>query len=213
MGVDPIDEFASLHEQQQIAKLFRFGNVEEISLYEHSVAINKSKSLRDNSTNQRLNHQKDRKQLKRIRKDLKVLKCQLKDINVKKKKGKKRNKSIAIQKKRIQKQIKKKTLLDINWHEFVPLDLKNDIKNHLIDLKKRKSMKVANEMKILFEEYQDRIGKEKFDIGRIDGVQYKIRMKPGVKPYSRQPHDLAPEHEEEVKKTVETLLKHGLIEQ
>ena len=66
-------------------------------------------------------------------------------------------------------------------------------------------------MKKELEKYQDYIGKEKFDIGQIDGIDYKIRMKPGVKPYSRQPHNLAPDHEEEVEKTIATLLKYKLI--
>ena len=80
------------------------------------------------------------------------------------------------------------------------------------DLHKRKGYQVATEIKSILEQYQDRIGREKFDIGRIDGIEYKINMKPGVKPYSRQPHNLAPDHEAEVEKTVKVLLKHGLIE-
>ena len=41
---------------------------------------------------------------------------------------------------------------------------------------------VASKMKRILLKYQDRISKEKFDIGRINGIEYKIRMKPGVKP-------------------------------
>ena len=109
-------------------------------------------------------------------------------------------------------ELKKRELLDFNWHENTPDDLKQTIKQMLTGLKKRRGHQVAIEIKDILEKYQDRIGKEKFDIGRMDGIEYKIKMKPGVKPYSRQPHNLSPEHEAEIEKTVKVLLKYGLIE-
>ena len=199
MGVDPIDELLSLAKQQQIAKLFRFGTPKEIKIWEQSVALNKSKSLGDNPTNQRSNYDKHRKKLKKIRRNLQSLKIKSKTAK-------------NLRKKRLYQQIKKRELLDFNWHENTPDDLKQTIKKILTEVKNKRGHRVAVKIKDILENYQDRIGKEKFDIGRIDGIEYKIKMKPGVKPYSRQPHNLAPEHEAEVEKTVKVLLKHGLIE-
>ena len=198
MGVDPIDEFLSLAEQQRIAKLFRFGTEQEIELFEQSVAINKSKSNQkgDNPTNRRETY---KRKLKKSKKNIESLK---------------RKSKIArnLKKKRIQKQIKKRELFQFECHENTPDNLKETIIGIVKDLNQRRGHFVATEVKSILEKYQDRIGKEKFDIGRIDGIQYKIRMKPGVKPMSRQPHNLAPEHEEEIFKTVQTLLKYDLIE-
>ena len=82
MGVKPIDEFLTT-QQQQIVNVFRFGTEEEISLIEQSVTINKSKSLGDNPTNQRINYQKEQKKLKKVRKSIKNLNGQIEsDRNV-----------------------------------------------------------------------------------------------------------------------------------
>ena len=58
-------------------------------------------------------------------------------------KKRKRNKSGSIQKAKdsetkIQKQIDKKKLFDFDWHEDVPDNLKVEIKEILVDLKKRR---------------------------------------------------------------------------
>ena len=207
--VDPIDDLLTLQQQQQIAKLFRFGTPEDIELFEQSVAINKAKSQRENSIKQRLNYQKYKRKLKRNRKGIRSLEIQSKKI---KGKSKKNNKAKYLKKQRINKQLIKRKLLDIDWHKDIPDHLKLEIKDILKDLKKRRGMHVALEMKKTLEGYQDRIGKEKFDIGRIEGIQYKIRMKHGVKPYHQQPHNLPPEHEEQIFKTVNSLLKAEMIE-
>ena len=209
MGLDPIDQLVTPEQAKQIFKLFRFGTQEEIDLFEESAVISKSKSQRENSTNRRLTHQADKRKLKRIRKGIKSLERQSNHLEIKKKK---RSKFKNVRKQRIQKQIDKRKLWEIDWHQDVPDNLKIEIKEILVDLKKRRGLTVALAIKANLEDYQDRIGKEKFDIGRIDGIEYKIKMKPGVKPYSRQPHNLAPDHEDEVYKTVKTLLKYKLIE-
>ena len=67
-------------------------------------------------------------------------------------------------------------------------------------------------MKRILLKYQDRIGKEKFDIGRISGIEYKIRMKPGVEPIHHKVKNLPQVQEEEVKRTIDLLLKYKLIE-
>ena len=67
-------------------------------------------------------------------------------------------------------------------------------------------------MKRILLQYQDRIGKEKFDIGKIEGVEYKIQMKPNVQPIHKRYYPLSQEQEYEIEKTVKVLLKHKLIE-
>ena len=184
MGVpDPIDELLSLSKQQQIAKLFRFGTPEEIELFEQSVATQKTKSMGDNPTNQRENHLKDQKKLKRLRKKIKS--AERKAIKAKR-----------LKKKRLHHQIKKRKLMEIEWHENTPQELKETIISIIKDLNKRKGYYVASELKAILEKYQDTIGKEKFDIGRMEGIEYKIRMKPNVKPWLKQPHNLSPEQED-----------------
>ena len=84
MGVDPIDQFVTPDNQEQIVKLFRFGTQQEIDLFEQSATIFKSKSEREHSTNQRLTHQADRRKLKRIRKGIASLEKQSNNLNVKK---------------------------------------------------------------------------------------------------------------------------------
>ena len=198
MGVDPISELLSISEQQQIAKAFRFGTEEEILKFEQSVALNKTKSTGDNLNKQRSYHLKYLKQQKRYRKQILSLKRQSKRAHKSKKK-------------RLNKQIKKRELFDFNWHKNTPEELRNQIMDIIKDLNNRKGIYVAEEVKAILEMYQDRIGKEKFDIGRIDGITYKIKMKPGVKPINRQPHNLPPDHEDEIFKTVQVLLKYNLI--
>ena len=163
--------------------------------------MNKSKSDQkgDNPPNHRETYLKQKRKLKRSKENIKSLK---------------RKSKIArnLKEKRIHKQIKKRELYQFEWHENTPDNLKETIIGIVKDLKQRRGHFVATEVKSILEKYQDRICKEKFDIGRIDGIQYKVRMKPGVKPIYRQPHNLAPEHEEEIFNTVQTLLKYKLIE-
>ena len=101
--------------------MFGFSIEEEIELFEESATILKSKSQRENSTNQRLTQQANKSKSKRNRKGIKYLERQSNYLNVKKTK---RNKAGSIQKQRIQKQriqkqIDKRKLLEINWHKDV----------------------------------------------------------------------------------------------
>lgn len=61
------------------------------------------------------------------------------------------------------------------------------------------------------ERYQDRIGKSKFDMGCIENVEYKITLHDNVKPICRRPRPYPPEHEKEIKTTIDLLLQYGLI--
>ena len=99
-----------------------------------------------------------------------------------------------------------------NWHKGTPLKLRDEIINIVEDLYKRHGDYVGSEMKDILLEYQDRIGREKFDIGQIPGVTYKVHMKPNIDPIGDNPRRQSPKQDEEIRKTVETLLKYGLIE-
>ena len=52
----------------------------------------------------------------------------------------------------------------------------------LTDLKKRRDHLVAIEIKDILENHQDGIGKQKFDIGRVERIECKIKMKLDAKP-------------------------------
>ena len=68
--------------------------------------MNESKSLRDNSPNQRSNYEKQPKKLKKIPWDPQSLKS-------------KRNTARNLRKKGKKQQIKKRASLDFNWHEKI----------------------------------------------------------------------------------------------
>ena len=110
------------------------------------------------------------------------------------------------------KQYNEENLKHFKFHKETPEKLRNEIINIVKDLYDRKGLYVANEMKQILLEYQNYIGKEKFDIGRIDGVTYKIHMKPGVEPIKDKISNLPPLQEQEIKRTIDVLLKYKLIE-
>ena len=82
MGYIPIDDLLTYQQQEQVAKLFRFGTEEDIELFEQSVNLSKTKSERDNSTNQRFLYQANKRKSKRIKKNIKSLERQSEIINV-----------------------------------------------------------------------------------------------------------------------------------
>ena len=132
--------------------------------------------------------------------------------NKNKRKYKKANDIYKKKLKQVNKKITKNELKHFKWHKNVPLKLREEIFAIVKDLYKRKGIYVASEMKRILLKYQDRIGKEKFDIGRISGIEYKIRMKPGVEPIHHKVKNLPQVQEEQVKRTIDLLLKYKLIE-
>ena len=99
----------------------------------------------------------------------------------------------------------------IKWHRKTSQDVKNEIWEILKGVIGRTHPQTCIELAEIFEEYQHRIATNKFDIGQVPGIEYRIKLKPGVQPkkfpYSRLPK----EHDEEIKKTIDVLLKAGLI--
>ena len=110
------------------------------------------------------------------------------------------------------KRIWTKIISACKWSESIPDKVRESIKDQIKSVYKRCGYKLAWSIAKILDKYQDRIGKRKFDIGCIDGIEYKIRLKDGVKPRRCQPLQLPADHEAEIERTVIALLEAGLIE-
>jgi len=104
-----------------------------------------------------------------------------------------------------------KVLESFKWHKETTHELKQEIKRILEDVQKRVNDRYVIKLAKILEEYQTRIGKHKFDIGCIPEIEYKIKMNEGVKPRAVKNRPKPYEHEEEIKKTLNVLLEHGMI--
>ena len=118
-------------------------------------------------------------------------------------------KSIRTQK--IRRKIISKIWNSIKWHDESSEELQIAVKEILEGVQDRVGDYYAVEVAKILEEYQESIGKHKFDIGCIPDVEYKIKLLDGVKPKTVKCKPKPWEHEQEIKKTVETLLKYGII--
>ena len=98
------------------------------------------------------------------------------------------------------------------WHKDIPADLRSTIKGIITDIGRRVKYEILLRIAKCLEKYQHRIGRHKYDIGSIHGIEYSINVPEDAKPVRRNPINLPPEHESEIKDTVELLLKYGIIE-
>ena len=117
----------------------------------------------------------------------------------------------SIQAQKVRKKIISKIWKSIKWHEESSDELKIAVKEILEGIQDRVGDYYAVEVAKILEDYQECIGKHKFDIGCIPDIEYKIKLLDGVKPRAVKYKSKPWEHEEEIKKTVETLLKYGII--
>ena len=109
----------------------------------------------------------------------------------------------------------KHLILDgIIWQEDIPEETRGVIKDAIVKVYKRTNynIKITIRFMICLNQYQDRIGRFKFDIGRFKHIKYRIRMKDNVRPRHQRISNLPKDHEEEIVKTVQALLEAGLIE-
>ena len=206
--------------QQQSVHVFRFGPVyadedDERTEYKAEDTAKTNKYQKYTQSTQYYQSSKFKRFIKK--KILKLRKYLANKLHVNKRnknrrKYKKANDIYKKKLKQVNKKITKNELKHFKWHKNVPLKLREEIFAIVKDLYKRKGIYVASEMKRILLKYQDRIGKEKFDIGRISGIEYKIRMKPGVEPIHHKVKNLPQVQEEEVKRTIDLLLKYKLIE-
>ena len=113
--------------------------------------------------------------------------------------------------KRIRSSILNKLLGSIVWHQETPKDLQDSIHFHIKDVLQRIGYDAAAALTEILEKYQDRIARFKFDVGSISHTQFKIVPKGDIPRFIRKPHNLPIDHEEEIKRTVETLEKYGII--
>ena len=100
---------------------------------------------------------------------------------------------------------------NISWHRKTSNDVKKDVLNILKGVLNRADPVIVVKLAQIFEGYQHRIATNKFDIGEVPGIEYKVKLKDGVKPKRFKPSRLPPEHDEEIKRTLEVLLDAGLI--
>ena len=85
------------------------------------------------------------------------------------------------------------------------------IRAQIQDVYNRRGFSTALKFKELLEKYIDRIGRTKFDIGRIQDIEYEIKLKQNYEPIVEQPKKLQPEHEQEVYEYLQLCLKYGII--
>ena len=71
--------------------------------------------------------------------------------------------------------------------------------------------KYIAELKRICLKYQHRIAVAKFDMGCINGFQYKINLKPGTNPIYSAPYNASKTEQDVIDETVETLLAAGVI--
>ena len=208
MGRHPSDSNISVNKQS--VQVFRFGPV-YADEDDEQIDDDAEETAKTNNYQQytRSNHFQTSSKPKRSLKS-KIFK--LKQYLANKLQTSKKRHNIKRKLSQINKKINKNDLKHFKWHRNTPPQLREEIFNIVKDLYKRKGLFVAAEMKRILLRYQDRIGKEKFDIGRIEGVEYKIRMKPGIEPIHQRVKNLPQVQEEEIKRTIELLLKYKLIE-
>ena len=86
-----------------------------------------------------------------------------------------------------------------------------DIRKIIKDIYNRKGSLIAKELRTILLRYSHRLSTEKFDIGKIEGVEYEIPIKPGSSPVYSNPYTASPPEQKIIDDTVEVLLKYGLI--
>jgi hypothetical protein len=107
----------------------------------------------------------------------------------------------------------KEDIHQISFNPKTPENIQNEIREIIKDIYKRKGFYIANRLKTILINYADRIGKEKFDIGKVSNVKFSIKLKPDAKPYSHRPITLNPRAQAECDKTISLLLKHNIIQE
>ena len=91
---------------------------------------------------------------------------------------------------------------------------KKDIRTIITDVWNRRwvAPKYIAELKRLCLKYSHRMAVSKFDMGCINGFEYKIRLKPNTSPIGSTPYNAGPEAQRIIDETVEVLLAAGVIE-
>ena len=67
---------------------------------------------------------------------------------------------------------------------------------------------MAIQLKEILVDYADRIGTEKFDIGRIKGFEYEVNITEGSKPICEKPYNYSPHKQKIIDDDVDVLLKY-----
>ena len=76
------------------------------------------------------------------------------------------------------------------------------------DVYDRKGYEASNGLKLILLQYSNRIGTEKFDIGRLNFIKYTVNLQPNTKPIMQKPYDHPPPIQDEINKL--TLMFTGI---
>ena len=114
-------------------------------------------------------------------------------------------------KKKAQKYVKT-SLLQITCNDkTITQSTLDNIKQKIQEVYERRGYETARKFKNILTTYISRIGQNKFDIGKIPGIQYKIKLKKNYQPRFYQPIALKGKHREDAEEYINLLLKYGLI--
>ena len=95
--------------------------------------------------------------------------------------------------------------------ETITKDTLNIIKQKVREVFERRGYQTALSFKNILMKYITRIGQSKFDIGRIPGIEYQIKLKKNYQPKFTQPIGLTGKSREDAQQYTNLLLKYGLI--
>ncbi len=99
----------------------------------------------------------------------------------------------------------------IQWNIDTPMELRDEIVKHIQDVYDRKGYSIASELAQILDSYQHRVGKSKFDIGRLNDTEFVLKVNKELKRRQMKPLELPPEHEAEIRRTVQILHHYGII--
>ena len=100
-------------------------------------------------------------------------------------------------------------LEEFDWHKETDEDTKAYIVDQIEHVMEY-GFDAAKQMAMLFESYQTRMGRFKYDVGRIEGVEYHIHPKPTLVPLMLKANtNLNPDKEAAMVQEVRALEKYG----
>eukprot|EP01083_Nonionella_stella_P072231 194596_1 len=89
---------------------------------------------------------------------------------------------------RYEKAILRKTWKAFKWHDEIGDEVRKEIRDIVDEICKRVPIKYGLRIAALLEKYQHRIGRFKYDIGAMPGVEYRTRLKKKIRLKYRKPY-------------------------
>ena len=100
-----------------------------------------------------------------------------------------------------------------HFREICADNVVEDIRKIVADVKRRRGHEMAVRMKRILTKHQTRLAASKFDIGRIEGVEYEIPLIEGATPVRSQPYNTSPPQQDKIDETVDALVQCGFVEE